>query len=338
MRAWAERAILLAAGGLAFWALRNLDLRALAGVLGPGAWGWIIFLFALSTFLAFLPSWLYLRNAGHRVPLASFCGIMLASQALNSTNPLRMGFPFRVYLLKERHRVPLGAGSLLIPLEAFAAFVVALGAALLAAPLHHAALAGPWRAGLVLAAISGVVATITLARLAAAGRISVPRRLPGRAASVARAMLEALSRVTPLTLANFAILYLASDLAVAGILDTAVGAAGFDAPFLYLFAAYCAAYLIGSVSFMPQGLGTRDAALGLLLHAAGAAPDQAAYGALVVRVATTGFSFLFGMLSAWAIGLSRKGSVSPSHRTLDALGLGGRARRAAEPREGGVGR
>ena len=145
MRAWVERAVLLAAGGLAFWALRSYDLGALAGAIGPAAWLWIGFLFLLSTFLAIVPSWLFLRRAGHAVPLHSFCGIMLASQALNATNPLRVGFPFRVYLLKERFRVPLGTGSLLIPLEGFAAFVVALGAALLAAPLRYAPLTPAWQ-------------------------------------------------------------------------------------------------------------------------------------------------------------------------------------------------
>lgn len=306
MRVWVERTVLLAAGGLAFWALRRYDLGALAGAIGPAAWLWIGFLFLLSTFLAIVPSWLFLRRAGHAVPLHSFCGIMLASQALNATNPLRVGFPFRVYLLKERFRVPLGTGSLLIPLEGFAAFVVALGAALLAAPLRYAPLTPSWRAALVLAAVAGVAAAILLARLAAAGRIPVPARLPARVAAGARTVLEALAHVTPGALAAFALLYLASDVAVAGILDAAMRASGFEASFLYLVAAYCAAYVIGSVSFMPQGLGTRDAALGLLLHAAGASPEQAAYGALVVRGATTGLGFLFGMLSAWAIGMSRR--------------------------------
>lgn len=312
MRAWVERAVLLAVGGLALWALRRYDLGALAGAIEPAAWLWIGFLFALSTFLAILPSWLFLRRAGHPVPLAGFCAVMLASQALNATNPLRVGFPFRVYLLKERFRVPIGTGSLLIPLEGFAAFVVALGAALLAAPIDPAALSAPWRTGLALTALGGVALTLALARFAAAGAIPVPSRLPARIAGAVRAVLEALAGVTPGVLAAFAFLYLASDVAVGGILDAALRASGFETSFLYLVAAYCASYVIGTVSLMPQGLGTRDAALGLLLHAAGATPDQAACGALVVRGATTGLSFLFGTLSAWTIGASRRRGALPA--------------------------
>lgn len=304
-----ERAVLVVAGGAAVWALRSFDLRAMAGTLDGSAWLGVALLFLLSTLLAIAPSWLFLRRAGHRIPFASFSGIMLASQAMNATNPLRVGFPFRVYLLKERYGVSLGTGSLLIPLEGFMALVVALGAALLFAPLHDQVLDGPWSTLLVLAALLGLTAAVVAGRLAGQGRLPVSPRLPQRIRGALKSVGESLSHVTPASLFAFAIFYLASDVAVAGILKVAVSGSGFDVSLSYLVSAYCGAYLLGSISLMPQGLGTRDASLGLFLHAAGASPEQAAYAALVVRAATTGFSFVLGILAAWAMGLSRRSPV-----------------------------
>lgn len=319
-RFWLERAVLVIVGGAALWALRSFDLRAMAGTLDGAAWLAVALLFLLSTLLAIAPSWLFLRRAGHRTPFTAFSGIMLASQAMNATNPLRVGFPFRVYLFKERYGVSLGTGSLLIPLEGFMAFVVALGAALLFAPLQDQLLDGSWGAVLVLAALLGLAAAVVAGRLAGQGRLPVSPRLPERIRDALKSVGEALSHVTPASLFAFAIFYLASDVAVAGILKVATSGSGFDISLSYLVSAYCGAYLLGSISLMPQGLGTRDASLGLFLHAAGASPEQAAYAALVVRAATTGFSFVLGIIAAWAMGLSRRPPV-PGDRALplDAL-------------------
>jgi uncharacterized membrane protein YbhN (UPF0104 family) len=308
IRRWAEGLILALVAGAAIWALREVDVRSVAARLGPGGWGAIALLFVLSTGLTYLPSWWFLRRAGHRLSLGAFSAVMLASQALNATNPLRMGFPLRVYLLKDRYGVSAGTAALLIPLEGFMAIAVAVCAALVAAPLHFALTRGPWASVLGLGVVAGVAGALVIGRLAARRRLPIPARLSERVRGAAESLQSALAHVTPASLGAFAVLFLASDVAVAGILKVAAISSGLEISLALLLAAYCASYLVGTASLMPQGLGTRDAALGFLLHTAGATPEQAVFGALVVRVATTGLAFLAGIGAALGLGLARKGT------------------------------
>jgi uncharacterized membrane protein YbhN (UPF0104 family) len=301
-----ERGVLLLAAVFALWALRHTHPRAIVPRLGPGGWGGILALFAVSTTLTFLPSWLFLRLTGARVPFLGLSAVMLSSQAVNATNPLRMGFPMRVYLLKERYDVPVATASLLIPLEGFVAIAVAVLAAVAAAPLQAPALGTARGAFLALGALVGVAMAIGAGRLAARRPEAILSRLPVRARRLAEPLLAAVSHVRPWALASFAICFLLVDLTVAAMLGVALRASGFEAPILFLLGVYCAAYLVGTLSLIPQGLGSRDAALGFLLHAGGATADQAASAVLIARVATTGLAFLVGILCAFCLGLSRR--------------------------------
>lgn len=303
-RRWIERGFLLVVAACALWALARVDPRAIVPRLDVAGWGAILVLVSAGMALTFLPSWIFLRRAGARVPFLGLSAVMLASQAVNATNPLRMGFPMRVYLLKERYGVPLAAGSILIPLEGFVAIAVAALASVAAAPLGIPALKGAPGALLALAAVAGAILAMLAGRVAARRPRAILARLPARLRPAAAPLLAAAAHVRPPLVGTFAICFLLVDLAVAGMLKVSLRASGIDPPILFLLAAYCAAYLVGIVSLIPQGLGSRDAALGFLLHAGGATADQAASAVLVTRVATTGLAFLSGLLSAFLLGLT----------------------------------
>ena len=113
-RRWVGRGFLLLAAACSFWALRRVEPAAILSRLGAGNWIVILGLSAATIALTFLPTWIFLRRAGARVPFLGLTAVMLATQAVNATNPLRMGFPMRVFLLKERYGVPAAAGSLLM--------------------------------------------------------------------------------------------------------------------------------------------------------------------------------------------------------------------------------
>jgi len=308
-RRWINQGVFLVAAGFAIWALRDVQFGPAFARLGWGAWIAIALLSVLSTGFTLLPSWFFVQQAGHRVPLVRFFGIVLASQAVNAANPLRMGFPMRVYLLRERLHVAVSTASLLIPLEVFMSISVAACAALVAGPLHATAGHERLRFALAGAGLAGALAAVFVGHLAARRPILISRRLPERVARVVESIQSALAHLTPASLGAFAFFFLLSDTAVAGILKVAAAAAGFHATILFLLAAYCTAYLVGIVSLVPQGFGTRDATLGVLLHAGGATPEQAASAVLIVRASTTGLSFLAGLVAASVMGFSRSASV-----------------------------
>jgi len=319
-RRWIERGVLLLAAVCALWALRRAEPAAIIPPVGAAGWSAILGLSAASIALTFLPTWVFLRRAGTRVPFLGLSAVMLASQAVNATNPLRAGFPVRVYLLKERYGVPLGVGAILIPLEGFMAIAVAVLAAMAAAPLQVPALRATPGTLLALASLVGGIAAIAAGRFAARRPGTILSCLPARARKAAEPLLEAAAHVRPLLLGVFAICFLLVDLSVASILGVALHASGFDASILFLLGAYCAAYLFGIASLVPQGLGSRDAALGLLLHAGGATADQAASAVLVARAGTTGLAFLAGLVSAALLGLSRRAAVAAARKAAPSGG------------------
>jgi uncharacterized membrane protein YbhN (UPF0104 family) len=157
---------------------------------------------------------------------------------------------------------------------------------------------------IVFGAVVVLLVSLALGRLAKQRRLPVPSRLPVHVARAIESLRAGLGHVTPASLLAFAVLFFASNVAVAGILWIATRASGFEASLLFLLSAYCASHVFGTVSLMPQGLGTRDAALGILLHAGGATPEQATFAAIVVRVATTGLAFVAGMIAVSVMGLS----------------------------------
>lgn len=304
-RAWIQRGVLALAAILTLWALQGVRPVGVVLRLGAGVWLATGGLVLLSTLLAYLPSWIFLRAAGHRISFSGFSAIMLASQAVNASNPLRMGFPMRVYFLRDRYGVPLATASFLIPFEAFMTVVVAALCALVTAPFLVAGPESWWKLALGLASGAACLAAMGAGRMAARGRMPGPRWLPERAQRVWNALQTPMARVTPATLGLFGALFLASDLAIVGIMKVAGQSSGFDASLPFLLGACSVSYLVGVISFMPQGLGTRDAALGFLLHAGGATPEQATGLVLLVRLATTGFTFVAGLIAASLLGVSR---------------------------------
>ncbi|KPK45960.1 MAG: hypothetical protein AMJ77_06620 [Dehalococcoidia bacterium SM23_28_2] len=98
-----------------------------------------------------------------------------------------------------------------------------------------------------------------------------------------------------------------------------------------------AAFTLGSVSFLPMGLGVRDATLVALFIQAGADRDAAIAVAALDRLLSTGVPFLLGVLSAQVLGL--RAVLRPKDSKAQMEGEASRARRLGllEDHEGRVG-
>ncbi len=76
-----------------------------------------------------------------------------------------------------------------------------------------------------------------------------------------------------------------------------------DIPISPLTAAgiYAISVIIGALSFIPGGLGTTEASMGLLLIAMGASPADATVATLICRIATLWFAVVLGLISVMFI-------------------------------------
>ena len=272
--------------------------------LAPWRWLEMVALYFGAMLLLFFPSYRFLARAGYRLGFFGFTAVMMASQAVNLVSPLRMGFPLRVYLFQKRYNVPVSTGTLLVPVEMFMGILVSSGLAFGFGAWWKAAVGRSAMEALLGAAGALALAAYWLAHRAATGGRLTPFGTPRRAAALVESLRPTLSQISLGMLLLFVLFYGMSTILGAGILQIAAGATGFEKPLGWLIGAWAAAYVMGVLSLLPQGIGLRDASLGWILHLGGADAGQAAAIVLLMRVVMTGFPLLAGLL-AWAgLGIS----------------------------------
>jgi uncharacterized membrane protein YbhN (UPF0104 family) len=240
--------------------------------------------------------------------------VVTASLAANYSTPVKAGIPLRVYLYKRFMSISLGAGSALVGLEALLGMlvpaVIALFALMLLLP--EGGLAAP----AVVAAGAGLaIAAIAFVRSRSYDRVVARLPLPG----IARRLLApdgdivAAVRGVPLwSLGAAAAIYAAMFLLLGVRTFYAFRLFGGSMSVIELVGISAAAFSLGSLSFVPMGLGVRDATLVALFVQAGADRDVAIAVAALDRLLSTGVPLVLGILSAQILGL--RAVLEPKHR------------------------
>ncbi len=281
--------------------------RLLAAATRLGVGGWLILLLASSlNYLLRFGRWsLYLKRLGHRVPPVASLAYYLSGFALTAT-PGKAGETIRSAYLKA-HGVPwprslamffterlldvvvvtLLATLSVLQFARFGPFVLgAAGALGLALPL----LRSPW----VVATVEGLALRLRPARLRRgvlhlAGLLDTARDLLAWRPLYAGLALGALAWLAQ----GLAFLYLLS------VLDLPI------APTTAL-AIYAVSLLAGALSFVPGGIGTTEAVMGLLLLRAGADPATAVAAPIINRLTTLWYAVGVGLLASLALGWRRR--------------------------------
>jgi len=246
-----------------------------------------------------------LAGTGAKRSLAQLYLMVTASTAANYSTPLKAGIPLRVYLYKRLMGISPATGSALLGLEIILATLVPAAISLLALLLFLPE-GGPVLAAAVAAVVGGAVAALAFIRSRSYDRAITHLPLPGIARRVAAPdgdIVVALRRV-PLT-------YLGSAAGIFAAMFALVGLRSFLAFQLFggsmnvveLVGISAAAFTLGSLSFLPMGLGVRDATLVALFVQAGADRDVAIAVAALDRLLSTGVPLLLGILSAQILGL-----------------------------------
>ncbi len=265
--------------------------------------GWLLLLLASSlNYLLRFGRWsLYLHRLGHRVPVGPSLAYYLSGFALTAT-PGKAGETIRSAYLKA-HGVPwpqslamffterlldvvvvtLLATLSVLQFDRFGPFVLgAAGALVLALPL----LRSPW----VVATVEGLALRIGMARLRRgvlhlASLLDTARDLLAWRPLYAGLGLGALAWLVQ----GLAFLWLLSVLELPIAPTTAL-------------AIYAASLLAGALSFVPGGIGTTEAVMGLLLHQAGADPATAVAAPIINRLTTLWYAVCLGLLASLRLG------------------------------------
>ncbi len=237
---------------------------------------------------------LFVLRLGWPVPLVPSFLAFLASFALTAT-PGKAGEVVKAGLLRDRFGIPMAdtAGVLLAERLGDLAAVLLLAAGGLGL-LGDARL--PFA---VCALLVGLIFLIAASRtlhggaLRALARVAALRPLAGRALALfdaSRSLLAPAPLAGGLSLAVAA--WSCEALAFAFILE----GCGHPLPLLTAFSIYGLATVVGALSLLPGGVGGVEAAMLLLLAAAGVAPASAVPAVVIVRFSTLWLVSLLGAL------------------------------------------
>jgi uncharacterized membrane protein YbhN (UPF0104 family) len=275
------------------------ELMASLRRLDPGLLPWVLGLSLVNYGLRFVRWEVYLGRLGVRLARAKSLGVFLVGFLLSVT-PGKAGELGKAWLVRE-----LGGGPALRVVPAVLAERVTdlLGVLVLIAVGVLAFPRGSWIAGLLLAAVAGVVLALTWRPLADfAFRIAA--RLPVVGPRTP-SLIELYDRLRGLLSPGLLLGAL-----VISVIAWGAEAVGFwlvvreyapDAGLLAALFNYTGATVVGSLSMLPGGLGAAEGSMAALLNAQGLDTADANLVTLVVRGATLWFAVALGLLALPAV-------------------------------------
>jgi len=290
--------------------------RQIAAALGRFGLGSFLLVAGLSLVnygLRYLRWEAFLRTVGARIPAAASFTVYFATYVMVIT-PGKLGEAFKAAILRDRHGVPLAKGLPVVLAERIYDFLavlalVGVGMVFWDGPWHgaHVALAAGTAFGLLLMAVRSPGLRRRLVARAAASR-----QLKGHSVHLDAALEATSDLLAPGPGLGHLLLSVAAWFCeCAGlwlVCRTLAPAAELtDAVFIY-----AAGTLVGSISFLPGGLGGTEAVIIVLLGSLGVAAPEAAAAAFIVRLATLWLAVLVGIVVFAARRRDLLGPAAPS--------------------------
>lgn len=249
------------------------------------------------------------RRLGVELPFARTALYYMAGFALTTT-PGKVGEALRLWLMARgdgvgyRRSIPILVADRALDMCAVAALLLAS----LAGATAHSSLVGLAVATLGLTLLVGLRPRLALAVVDAA--YEALRRWPRRFAQVRGVVRDTSALMSPGVFAAAMLLsvagWMAECLAFAVLLDAMGAEVGLATAVL----AFSASMLAGAISFLPGGLGTSEAAMIVVLAAAGVPMEIAVPATVVIRITTLWFAVALGFLAlAPAMRLSREAAA-----------------------------
>lgn len=276
---------------LADWQAFAASVSSLPGVL----WVQAVMLSTLSYLLRFARWHHFIAALGHKVAIHRNLEIYLAAFALTLT-PGKVGETIRsVYLHPYGVSYPHSIGAFVS--ERLLDLVVVGALASLAVSMF------PEQRTWMLIALSCIVLVVLLLRTCVMSLVE-ERLLRGVGVDQMANLVSTIRfLLSGRTLVRAAPLSLLAWTAQGVTLYLIIHALGYDLPISAVVPIYCLSVLAGSVSFIPGGLGATEAAIVLLLSAAGVTPSDSFTASILGRGLTLWLAIGFGLVAMSKIGL-----------------------------------
>jgi len=249
--------------GLIAWLLSRIDLSRASQLIHTAQWGWLLIAGLVIALIPFAHTWRWrgvLRaQPGLSIPYKSTLKAVLMANAINSMVPSKAGDAAKIFYIKSRSGIIIGAGTVI--LERLVDLIVLSLLGLVCYTIYQISWA-LWVGLGLLAIVSGFFTVVLiLNRYSVSKGKSIQERVTAFTSVFSRWIRH------PRSIAQ-TFISSACSWALAGFtvccLITAIGA---DIPWGFAYSIYPLAVLAGLVPTTISGLGTRDAAFVFLLSA-----------------------------------------------------------------------
>lgn len=289
---------------LAIYVLQTFDLSAI-GLLRPTTWLILLGAFLISTITYLGAVWFLLRDMGQTTPLLPLYMVLHASLATNYTSPVKIGVPLRVYLYKQILQVPYAQGTASVTILNVI-WLLLLG--ILALQGIPGLSNGPEPLSVVLLLTSFGLALCAIVFFPWHRFENLVSRFP--LASLSRRLLafvtntqQAIRQTTGITLLVVVVIILGRLYLTAYTSHLILRDFGYDIGAWQILTAQAISLLVGLISMIPMGIGTRDVSMVLLLSQAGVPTDVLVSLTLIERLIWSVLPFLIGLVGANYLGL-----------------------------------
>ena len=286
---------------LLFWTQQKLDLTVLrnASVLLIVA---AFSLSLLSTALYVLGVSVLLRGMGYRTSLRRLYLAITAGGTATAVTPIKFGIPVRIALYRQLFGMPVSAGIGSMVLEVVV-LLVSMALVLIPYSVWGAQRDGP----LVVVGLAVAVAMMLISvRLDLVSQWLATIRFRGlgaRLASFANSYAAVMRQISKTHLFAFLAMYVVRHLVDALCFYFVLQSFASDIGIVYLLYVSVLSYMVGTLSMIPMGLGSRDITTVLLLVRAGASQEVAVASTAAMRVFYTFVPLMRGLISINILGL-----------------------------------
>jgi len=265
----------------------------------------IIWFFVIAS-LSIIGKKVILSYLGYSVKTKNIVLIHFASISAHYSTPAKIGYPVSIYLLKKLENIPITISTASIVLELFVSVLITTTVGFFGTAIYFRE---------QIHSFSNILFVVLIVLTA----IFVAAYFIYRNSQKLQESITELKMAVRLLTIKKLVIYFAIQLgvqfAIAIHLIMITSFLGSGISFWFAMVSYSAAFIIGAVSMVPMGIGTRDVSMVYYLTGFGLSADIAVIIVAIQRVITTGVGYLLGLIASSIIGLKSVRDIKNGKKT-----------------------
>jgi len=254
----------------------------------------IIIWFLVIASISILGKKLILTFLGYPARLKNIILIHFASISAHYSTPAKIGFPVTIYLLKKIEGIPIAISTASIAIELFVSVFLTGMIGLIGSVLYFNDRLQSLSSGLLVVLIAAIIISVIF---------YVLYKKNNKVKTLFMELKQSIKLLSLSKIILYFIVQVAMQAAITIHIMLITYFLGYEINFWFALISYSSAFIIGAVSMVPMGLGTRDLSMVFYLSGFGVPSDVAIVITAIQRVITTGLGYLLGLLASGIIGI-----------------------------------